>query len=529
MKNKIIKISLILSLTSLFACSNMIEADRKVDENIENANTKMLESQTKVKSGLLTRDNDILVAAKSHILKEDLRALPKYFEEHYTFRTNQEMSIVDIVSKISTDTKTHIVISGDARTYLGLVEDDTNHSSSADEDIVDASISYKGTFAGLLDHISSIYNIDWKYDFKTRTIVLYRMETKVFDLHMLPGVTTTNSTINSSQNQANNQQAFKTNFDYGKYDSWVTAVKTIKGIVGSEGDTIASPEMGTLTVTATPHVMQKVDRYVERVNKIAKKRIAVKVDVYDVINRNSNTLGLDWKLLYTSTDGSVNWVTKFPNIAADPFGTAVADVPSFKLGAGAGRWFNSEVIAKALQRLGKTSHVTGTTLYTVSGKPAPIQDTRAVEYAKEVSLEMSGLGNTLASVTPGTINTGYSIVVTPKVVQGDKIMVNISLNMSELIEMRSFETNIDDTQGDNPKTGQGMKIELPDVQNKTFMQMVPLQSGQTAVLAGFQKTSEVSETNSAGPLWSWWLLGGNTGTSQETTTTVVMVTPYIME
>jgi type IVB pilus formation R64 PilN family outer membrane protein len=290
------------------------------------------------------------------------------------------------------------------------------------------------------------------------------------------------------------------------------------------GNVQVSPSTGYLTVTTTPPSMDRISNYITEINDTAKKKIAIRIDVYDVSESNTSNYGLNWNLLYKVTQGSFSWnSTKIANALSSPF----ASVQTGQVAASIthGPFSGSEIIGNALQQFGHTSHITGTTVYTVNGRPAPIQVSRSTAYVKQVSVttlggdSSSGSNNNVeVSATPGTVNTGYSITVTPKIIQGNEVVVNMSVNIASLLALRQ--------QVFGPKDAQNT-IELPDTRNKAFMEAVPLRSGQTAVLAGFQNNVNDTGTNSMGPS-DLWALGGNQSTDHENTITVVVVTPYII-
>ncbi|MED7788501.1 hypothetical protein [Francisella sp. 19X1-34] len=533
---KKIKNSLLL-ITTLFlvsSCENMQEAEQLTNKGIYNAEKAMQQSKTKKRSSLITREDQILIATKSYKVLEEHKKLPAVFDKQFTFNISKETPINKILSELAVSSGIGMQLSGDARVYLGYIDESSKKRTRPDKNISSFKISYAGTLKGVLDYIGNTVNLNWEYRKDTNQVVFFRTQTKVFQMNMLPGKTTTKTDISSaaSVKKGDGQQSFNTSYDYGTYDAWKTAENTIKKILGSEGEAIVSPAMGTITVTATPFIMTKIEKYIDKINQIAKERIAVKVEVYNVTTNDSTKLGLDWDAVFNATNSQLAWRSEVPDVTPDPFGTVLtaSQLPGFAAQFTGGPFAGTKLIANALNVLGRTSYVTGTTLYTVSGKPAPIQVARTTDYVKQVQMTISGVGGLAeASVQPGTINTGYSIVVTPKILDGSQMLVNISLNMSNLIKLRTFEVSSVQAPSGSTLRQPSQRIELPDVQNKTFMQTVPLQTGQTVVLAGFQEELDRDSTNSVGPAWTWWFLGGKTETTKELRTTVVIVTPYIIE
>ncbi|GGF92025.1 MULTISPECIES: hypothetical protein [Cysteiniphilum] len=525
-----LKLSILVTVL-LSSCANIEQTKKDAEQNYQSGADIFAKANEKQNASLISFDNNIYVATSSYKTKKPQEALPPLFDKKYVYNTGRALTLSEIVTAIAYDTGVNIRISDDAKSYLGMDDnsssDDSNSSKQNKNQDNGTVVYYTGTLKGLFDTISSKYNLWWKYNKNQDSITLFRTETKTFDLDLLTGSQTSESKIQSNTSTESGDQNTKTSYNYGNYDPWKSTVDTIKSIIKKNGSVDASPTNGTLTVTTTPDIMEYVTSYIEKINEISGKRIAIKVDIYDVSTNNSSSYGLNWDAIYKVTQGSLSWSsTKVPVPLADPFNSSTMETATVTGGISSGPFAGSKIIASALQKLGKTSYVTGTIIYTVNGKPSPVKVDRTTAYVKQVSVTNSGgssssSDNIQTSVTPGTIDTGYSIVITPRIIRNNEVLMNISSNISQLEAMR--EKQFYSGGLTTPNT-----IELPDLRHKTFMQAVPLHSGQTAVLAGFQNNVNNTGTNSIGPS-STWALGGNQSTNHQQTITVIIVTPYIID
>jgi type II secretory pathway component GspD/PulD (secretin) len=64
--------------------------------------------------------------------------------------------------------------------------------------------------------------------------------------------------------------------------------------------------------------------------------------------------------------------------------------------------------------------------------------------------------------------------ILPRVIEQDRIMLRIALGITDLVQLREF-------------TSGASSIQLPEVDSTGFLQNAVLQSGETLVLAGFER------------------------------------------
>src|SRR4029077_10929634 len=108
-------------------------------------------------------------------------------------------------------------------------------------------------------------------------------------------------------------------------------------------------------------------------------------------------------------------------------------------------------------------------------------------YLAQVATTAVPNAGTSTSLTPGTVVTGFNITTVPRVLSQGRVMLQFSLGMSDLVKIDSASS------GDNT-------IQIPEVNTRTFLQEVALNSGSTLVISGFdQHRTDVARTGTGTP------------------------------
>ncbi|WP_162896451.1 hypothetical protein [Cysteiniphilum halobium] len=528
------------SILGLSGCAlNMKATEDQANHNIKATDHLVNQAQMKPSSALIQFDKGIFVADKAFKVKEKPQPLPQVFDEGFYFNSNQKLTLTQVSNTISEETGVMIRVSNDAKAYIENTDKSTGKNGSNQSNVVNnqppltghqdgkednkeptMQLHFTGTLKGLLNQITSNNGLYWQYDHTTGIVQIFHYETKTFEIDLLQGKTQVKDTIkNSSSNDTLTPQLSSVDYDSGQTNQWQAAVDVLNNIIGGSGSIGASPESGYITVTTTPDLMAQAASYIDRLNKAARKRIAIKVDIYDVEATNGSNYGLNWNAIYKTTSAALNWdTTGMPNALPNPFSSTIQTAIA-KAAINSGILSGSQFIFSALQSVGKTTYVKGDTAYTVNGHPTALNISTSIAYVKERDVTVTGgdTGSVQASTTPGTINTGFLLKFMPRIIKGNEVLLNLSVGMSSLKSMRESKTG----SGDNESY-----VELPTTESKNFMQALPLESGQSFILAAFHDDgASVGENSIDGKHWA---LGGNKATSKVHDMTVVVVTPYII-
>ncbi|WP_119342668.1 hypothetical protein [Facilibium subflavum] len=494
-------IALALSV-SLFGCSSINHIDKEANKNYQYTNTLMKKTAHPKSDGFIQYSNALYLSDNVFKIHKKLH-LPAKLQQPFEYYNHHLKSFDSLISLIVTESGYNVTISDLARTIIDKSKE--------------KELSYNGTFSGFLNYIADSYNISWCYSQSAKEIHLFRYEQKTFKLDVLSGDIQNKSDVQSTgQNESGNNTAnISTKYDSGKASQWDKVVSALKLMIGQYGHIEADSISGYIVAVTTPGRMKEITQYINSMNDTAQKRIAIRVDIYDVTKDFSSNYGLDLDAVYKATNAAVNWST---DGTMSPLSQMAAASISGTIDSGP--WKGTKALLSALQHMGKLTHITGSTIYTVNNRPAPLQVSTTQNYIKEISVTQNGSDDdTQTSVTPGTLQTGYSVTVTPKITNKRKILLSLMVNLSSVVDIktRSFGGN----------SHNQSSVDLPTTRSKSFMQAVPLSSGQTAVLAGFQDNENDTATNSHGDE-SAWFIGGAKQTQSTNTMTVVLVTPYII-
>jgi type IVB pilus formation R64 PilN family outer membrane protein len=172
-------------------------------------------------------------------------------------------------------------------------------------------LKYQGDIRGLLDMAASGLGLSWRID--SSGVYFYQQDTRTFQLVILNTKVNSSASINSgSGNQlgsgggtsggttgdiSSNQKT-----DYGmNSDLYDDIKKTVEQMVTPKsGRFWLSSATGTLSVTDTPDVLNRIGRYIEYQNKVLSRQVQLNIQIVSVNQTRNEQMGLDWGLVYKS-------------------------------------------------------------------------------------------------------------------------------------------------------------------------------------------------------------------------------------
>jgi type II secretory pathway component GspD/PulD (secretin) len=173
----------------------------------------------------------------------------------------------------------------------------------------------------------------------------------------------------------------------------------------------------------------------------------------------------------------------------------------------------------ALSQQGKTAIVTEPRVVCLNNQVSVIKITEQKGYLASIqntTLAGGATGTTAptstvtSQLTPGSIITGVTIYILPKII-GSKIIMQVNADLSISTALVNF----------GPV---GSQIQLPTIESKNFNQRSVIRSGETLILSGFR---QLSNRAAATQLMKSQALGGK-ASAQTSSETVVLITPIIL-
>lgn len=379
---------------------------------------------------------------------------------------------------------------------------------------------WQGPLSSILDLIAAHFGVHWSY--RHGTIAFFLHETRQYQLISLPVDTSGLAQLSGGGSGGGGDsgghaaQTSLTAESASRTAIWEEVVATVESMLPDGARVAASPTTGTVTVTAPRDVLSTVERYMDAINADLAREVEIEVKVYSVALSRDDNYGFDLDLILR--DQASGFQVGLPGGAEGmPTGAPATSIGVVSPPAGSSLvgFDGSSLIVNALSRRGRVSQVTQARGRTLNNVPLPLQDARQTSYLREITVTTATTttgGST--GLSPGTVTTGFSMVVLPRIRQDNTVVIHFTLNLSDLRELRNVESG-------------GQRIQVPEIDSRGFQQQAMLRSGETLVLAGFETESDALGLTGRGAASFFGLGGGVMGDSTRTLL-VVLLTPRVI-
>ena len=456
-------------------------------------------------------------------ISDDRARLPSLFKKNVSLTMPGRVSLVEIVSEIQRANDIKFEIAQDVYSAAGQGGQGKSITASGgvsgnDKEATPVYVNdfvYRGSLEGALDLISAKSNTSWKWT--GSGIKVFRYETKTYSIAALAGSLRTNSSVTMTGATASGAGAANTAAEQGvnrttDVTKWNEIKSYLFSMMSPNGTMAVLESAGVITVNDTPSTHLALRKAVAELNSVISKQIYVNVDVYAVNKNTSDNLGVDWSIAW----GMAN--SQFGLGYANAGNTATTG--NFNIGVLKGPFQGTNVMLNALSNLGRASVMNQFALTTLNGEPTPVSSNRKIGYVDSVkSTPGTGDQPPTVQVTQSSVFAGIGLTVTPKVQPDGKILMEYSLNLNDVEEIKNFTTG----SGASAQT-----IQLPTTTVKSILQRASLRSGQTLVLSGFKQIVAKNNNSGVGSPSNFLLGGRNTATNEEQYL-VITITPYLAQ
>jgi type IVB pilus formation R64 PilN family outer membrane protein len=382
-------------------------------------------------------------------------------------------------------------------------------------------VVYEGTVAGLLDSVTRRFDLSWEEI--DGHVLIKRFVTRSFRLVALAGATSGTSTISSHQSASSDAGGTGGTSGSGQKVStgqtatvsfeglspWSAIEATTRNMLTAEGHLSVNPALGTLTVIDRQSAVERVSEFVKSTNNAMGRQVALNVRVYNVQFNDKDQFAIDWSLVNTSLGNSVT-LTNASGLAASTGANLGLKILSGSGSANAG----SSAILSALSSQGRVSQQVSTTLVTLNNQPVPLQVVRQQSYLATITTTQSANVGSSTSLTPGQVNAGLDMSFVPHVLDDGRILLQYTLNLSDIVSIDAFGAN-------------GSQIQLPNVNVRSFIQRVSVNSGETLVMSGFEQNNVNDLEQGVGTPQNF-LFGGGQKAGRDRTVVVIVVQPTLI-
>lgn len=517
----------------LSACNRYVE---KTNDKIET--TLARAEEYKLKSSIpdlpqpvdtVRMENDIWLGNSSvKIMEGD--ALPGWLEKEdsITISIAQQATLPDLAQELT------------EMTGIAVRLDDLKAEGAVPEDTVP--VRYDGKLSGLLNYLSNRYGVWWRY--KNGVITFFTKETRVFTVYALPTETQLQSSLTgASMGESSGGNASSSLSTSANLALWDNIEKGVEQVVGDQGKLAFSRVTGTVTVTASPFVIQKVASYIATWNEKLSRQVAISVKVLQVSLNNEDNYGLDLQAVFNSNNIAASYSSPyFIDAAGGATGSGAVGLLSMTLLRPSSNWKDTKSIIQAFSKQGKTALVTSSSVTTLNNKVAPVQIATTQNYVKETNVTTSGSGtdrSTEVDMDTDTLNYGFTMEILPRILDHGRLIVLFSMTLTDLLSLDSFSSNSGYSGGGDSESSDGEDssntgdqettiVQLPKMQMRGFMQEIAMRSGSTLVLTGFEQVKNSIDTAGIGKA-KMGLLGGKAYSSNTRDVMVILMTPEVLE
>ncbi|WP_267411426.1 PilN family type IVB pilus formation outer membrane protein [Pantoea sp. GM_Pan_4] len=387
-------------------------------------------------------------------------------------------------------------------------------------------LKFQGDVRDLLDIEASGYGLSWRSD--SSGVYFYLQDTRTFQLVILNTKVNSSASINSgSGNQlgsgggttggttgdiSSNQKT-----DYGmNSDLYDDIRKTVEQMVTPKsGRFWLSAATGTLSVTDTPDVLNRIGRYIEYQNKVLSRQVQLNIQIVSVSQTRNEQLGLDWGLVYKSLHNfgaSLTGSMANASTSAASAGISILDTAT----GNAAKFSGSSLLIKALSEQGNVSMALNQTDPTANLTPVAYQLSSQKGILSSSSTTATANVGVTSSMTTTTITTGLFMTMLPFIQENGDVQLQFAFSYTSPPQIEKFLSADGNTRND-----------LPTTSTEGLARKVNLRSGQTLVLTGSEQQNLSADKQGTLTPNNFILGGGQTG-SRGRTTLVIMITPVLL-
>ncbi|MEJ6002717.1 hypothetical protein [Paucibacter soli] len=495
----------------LSACSTapyLRPGERPPEEAVNLAQTQMVKAAAGSR-GAVDRFSGPKLAGKEVRITAAAAPAAKWLDEPFIYVSDAQ-NLVEVLQSVSEQVE--------HRVRVGSMDDDWADGQKLK---LPFAVDWrKGTLSSFLLHIAGRLNASWRV--VDGDIEFFQNETRSFQVSLPPGSRTMNSSLTLGSagggssgggsgggggggSGGGSQSTVSSSLTINTFEAVLNGVKSlVSGEAGGDqkksgksSQVVGNPELGLITVTGRPAMLERIARHIESINDRVAQNVFVQIKVMSVsINKDDYVgLGLDGIL----TRGLSKVSLESP--AAKPSGSGA---PGFlTLSRTGGGLAGSEVVFGLLKQAGEVAIVRSGQVIAANGQPAGIQVADEVNYLAQVSTSVVANAGAQTSLTPGSRTVGFTASVLPLIMADSRLLLQYTLNLSSLLGLTQNSSG-------------GQTIQTPQISSQTLQQQAYVRDGESIVLFGFEQDRSAADR-------SLGIAGGGSNTSRNRQAIVIVM------
>ena len=494
----------------LAGCSQFQTAQTRVDQQL----TAALEWRDR--GQLRSVDTGIVRTAQPRLAGEEVNlrqqvALPEVFRKPFVYASQGGQSLSDVIETMASVTGM-AVRTGNGLHVQGIADGPAHggggEGAAASLMAAPVLIDYSGTVQGMLDELVNRHDISWRFNQASRTIEIFRYETRSLSVHLPAGAKSLAAAISlagvsgagaaAGGSGGAGSVAVSQNLQINPWAGIMAGVQTILGqpagaltaptggqgvggpsgglqsVTGAAGRASANPELGLLVVTARPATLDRVASYVDSINARFARNVLIDIKVYSLALDSQAALGFTLDGLYARLGQYGVSV-----VGAAPLQPATGSPGQLTIRATdpSSRWNGSQLFAQALSQFGHVALQTQGQVLAINGQPSPIQVAQEVNYLASSATSAAANVGTTSTLTPGSRVVGFTANFLPLILGDSRILLQYQMQISALTALTQVSSG-------------GNSIQTPQIASQSLQQQAFVRDGQAIVLFGFDQTRD---------------------------------------
>jgi type II secretory pathway component GspD/PulD (secretin) len=135
-------------------------------------------------------------------------------------------------------------------------------------------------------------------------------------------------------------------------------------------------------------------------------------------------------------------------------------------------------------------------------------------------------------VVPGTVHQGFSVQLTPRLLDDGRILLQYSLSVIDIKDFAQFNSQcgtLSSASGSTCTTGSAgsSTVQLPDTLQRIFVQQSVLKSGSMLLLGGAEEEDVSHNSQGVADPYNYFL-GGGSSSGRSHTMLFIAITPQVL-
>lgn len=377
-------------------------------------------------------------------------------------------------------------------------------------------LDYKGDLAGLMDHVSARMGVSWRV--QGNDLLIFYRDTRTFEVTASPGESAIRNSVSNAgggqsgggQSGGAQNQSQQSSSMQATLDIFATVAEALRTSLGPGDSYVSSPALGSVTVTAPPATLDRVENFIRSANERMTRQVAIEAKLVTVRMKTGSNYGIDWNVVYRKLGSYGASVQSFGSSSVDQNALSVSVVDA------SSRLYGSSAILNALSSQGEVAVGNTIPAITMSSQPVTVQFTDSIPYISRIQTQLVADAGSQTTIETSSVITGLAVNLLPVVTDNHDIILQLQATLSDITEIRQIGV-----------PGGDQSLEIPAVASRDILQKVKLRPGHTLVVAGFEQST--NSRQSRGVVHpNAWPLGGGTDAQSERTVLVLLVTPRII-